>query len=109
MERGHIDILTFNEKITTAYGESIFITGSIPELGSWSTDAKNRIALSADRYSSSNPVWYVARSLPTGVSLQYKYYKVGTNGQITWENDPNRSYTVPANCQSTVTINDNWR
>lgn len=101
--------VTFNEKVTTAYGESIFITGSIPELGSWSTDASNRIALSADRYSTSNPVWYVSRSLPLGTSFQYKYYKVGTDGRITWENDPNRSYTVPSNCQSQAAINDSWR
>lgn len=101
--------VTFNEQVTTTFGEDIYITGSITELGSWSTDASNRIALSADKYTGSNPLWYVSRSLPVDTSFQYKYYRVETNGQVTWESDPNRSYTVPGNCQSSATINDSWR
>ena len=99
----------FNEKVTTTYGENIFITGSIAELGSWSTASGSRIALSADRYTSSNPVWYVNRSIPAGVSFQYKYYRVASSDQVTWESDPNRSYTVPGNCQASATINDTWK
>ncbi|KAL4947241.1 starch binding domain-containing protein [Aspergillus filifer] len=82
------------EAVTTSYGQDIYISGSISQLGSW--DTSNAIALSADQYTSSNHLWYVAVTIPVGTSFGYKFIE-GTSGSstITWESDPNRSYTVP--------------
>ncbi|KAH0144102.1 hypothetical protein KCU67_g13238, partial [Aureobasidium melanogenum] len=99
--------VTFNEQKTTVYGETVYIVGSIPALGNWNTD--NAVALSASKYTSSNPVWSVTINFATGASFNYKYIKKAQDGTVTWESDPNRSYTVAGNCAGTATENDSWR
>ncbi|CAK7202231.1 glycoside hydrolase 15 protein [Sporothrix eucalyptigena] len=100
--------VTFNEIANTYYGENIFISGSISQLGSWDTD--NAVALSAIDYTSSNNLWFVTINLPPGTTFQYKYIRKESSGSIIWESDPNRSYTVPATCNvNTATENDTWR
>ncbi|KAI1326275.1 alpha-amylase [Xylariaceae sp. FL0255] len=102
--------ITFDETVTTTYGETIKIVGSISQLGSWSTSSA--IALSASKYTSSNPLWTVTIDLPAGTTFEYKFINVASNGAVTWESDPNRSYTVPAASSSScagVGVNDSWR
>ncbi|KAJ5369544.1 hypothetical protein N7509_014156 [Penicillium cosmopolitanum] len=100
--------VTFDVIATTVYGENIKLAGSISALGSW--DTSSAIALSASKYTSSNNLWYVTVNLPAGQVFQYKYIRVASSGTITWESDPNLSYTVPAACATTaVTISDTWR
>ncbi|WPH04005.1 extracellular glucoamylase protein, protein [Acrodontium crateriforme] len=99
--------VTFDEIATTSYGENIFIVGSISQLGSW--DTSKAVALSADMYTNSNPLWHVSISLPAGTSFQYKYIRKETDGSVQWESDPNREYTVPQNCAGTATEADSWR
>ncbi|KAK4629324.1 Glucoamylase I [Fulvia fulva] len=97
----------FNEIATTTFGENVFIVGSISQLGSW--DTSKAVALSADKYTSSNNLWYVSVSLPAGTSFQYKYVRKENDGSTRYEGDPNRSYTVPRNCDGSATVNDTWR
>lgn len=100
--------VTFDLTATTVYGENIKLSGSIPALGNW--DTSKAVALSADKYTSSNPLWYVTVDLPAGTSFQYKYIRVESNGSIQWESDPNNAYTVPAACGvTTATRSDTWR
>lgn len=100
--------VTFDEIVSTTYGETIYLAGSIPELGNWSPSSA--IPLRADAYTSSNPLWYVTLNLPAGTSFEYKFFKKETDGTIVWEDDPNRSYTVPAYCgQTTAILDDSWQ
>jgi glucoamylase len=89
--------VTFNEKVTTTFGQTIKIVGSIAELGSWNT--AYAVALSATQYTSSNPLWYVTVALPANTAFEYKFINVGTDGTVKWESNPNRAYTVPAGAQ----------
>ncbi|OOQ91516.1 starch binding domain protein [Penicillium brasilianum] len=100
--------VTFNELVTTTYGENIYLTGSISQLGSWSTSSA--IALSASSYTSSNPLWTVTVNLPAGTIFEYKFIKKETDGSVVWESDPNRSYTVPTGCSGLQTaVSATWR
>ena len=99
--------VTFDETVTTTYGEEVYLAGSIPQLGSW--DTTNAVGLSANKYTSVNPLWFAQVTLPAGTSFQYKYFKTETDGSITWESDPNRTYTVPETCATTATESDTWR
>lgn len=99
--------VTFDELKTTTYGQTVKIVGDIAALGNWDTD--NAVALSAADYTSSNPLWSVTISLPAGEAIQYKYIVVNTDGSVTWEADPNHSYTVPATCATTATQSDTWQ
>lgn len=100
--------VTFDEIATTSYGENIYIVGSISQLGDW--DTGSAIALSASQYTSTNNLWYATISLPAGTFFEYKYIRKESDGSITWESDPNRSYTVPSGCAvTTATESDTWR
>lgn len=99
--------VTFNEVKTTTYGQTVKVVGNIAALGSW--DTSKAVALSASSYTSSNPLWKGTITLPAGQAIQYKYIVVNTDGSITWEADPNRSYTVPRTCATTAATSDTWR
>lgn len=100
--------IAFTEKVTTSYGENIFITGSITQLGNWNT--ANAVALSASQYTSANPVWTVSLDLPVGTTFQYKFIKKEQDGSVIWESDPNRSYTVGNGCTGVkLAVSDSWR
>ncbi|GFF61057.1 acid alpha-amylase [Aspergillus udagawae] len=98
----------FKERVATSYGENIFLSGSIDQLGNW--DTSKAVALSASGYTSSNPVWSVKLDLHAGTYFQYKFIKKGQDGSVMWESDPNRSYTLPSGCVETaISIADSWR
>jgi hypothetical protein len=101
--------VTFNELVATSYGDSIVLVGSIPQLGSWAP--ASGLALTADQYTSTNPLWSGTISLPPGTSVQYKYVKMGGDGTATWEADPDHSFVVPSLCSgaATVTQSASWQ
>lgn len=99
--------VTFNEVVTTEVGQTIKVSGSIPELGNW--DTSSAPALSASQYTTSNNIWSYTATLGAGESFQYKFISVGSSGTIDWESDPNRSFTVPESCETAVTINNTWQ
>lgn len=99
--------VTFNELVTTTYGETIKISGDIAALGNWDTD--DAVALSASQYTSSNPLWSVTLSLTAGQVIEYKFINVATNGDVTWEADPNHTITITASCATATTISNTWQ
>ncbi|KAK4167502.1 starch binding domain-containing protein [Cladorrhinum sp. PSN259] len=100
--------VTFNEKVTTVVGQTIKVVGSIPQLGSWAP--ASAVALSAAAYTNSNPLWTTTLNIAPGTTFTYKFIRVDSNGAVTWESDPNRSYTVPAGCVgATAVVDASWR
>lgn len=99
--------VTFNELKTTTYGQTVKIVGNVAALGNW--DTSKAVALDASSYTSSNPLWKGTVTLPAGQAIQYKYIVVNTDGSVTWEADPNHSYTVPKTCATTATKSDTWQ
>lgn len=99
--------MTFNVKVTTVIGESIYVVGSITELQNWSP--ANAIPLDASQYTSSNPVWSAKVKMPAGTNFEYKYIKKTNDGTVVWESDPNLSATSSTGCNSSGTLNDTWR
>jgi alpha-amylase len=93
--------VTFTQRVTTVPGETIKIVGNTAQLGSW--NPSNAPSLSASQYTSSNPVWTIILPMAANSAVQYKFVKVSSGGGATWENDPNRSYTVPA-CQASASV-----
>jgi len=99
--------VTFDEIVTSVYGQTIKIAGSVAALGSW--DTSDAIALSANDYTSSNHLWYGTVAFAAGTVIQYKYINVASDGTVTWEADPNHTYTVPATCATAVTVSNTWQ
>lgn len=92
---------TFNATVTTNWGQNVFVVGNVAQLGSW--NPANAVALSSAAY----PVWRATVNLPPGTAVQYKYIKKNPDGSVTWESDPNRSFTTPSG--GTATRTDSWR
>lgn len=99
--------VTFDALVTTSYGESVYLVGSVAQLGSW--DTSSAVTLSADHYTVDNPLWSGTVSLTPGSDIQYKFIKHGTDGSVTWENDPNRGFTVPTGCATTAVQSGSWQ
>jgi glucoamylase len=99
--------VTFDELVTTTYGEAIKIAGDVSILGNW--DTADAYALSASSYTSSNPLWDATIAFAPGTVIQYKYINVASDGDVTWEADPNHTYTVPATCATAVTVSNTWQ
>lgn len=100
-------VVTFNELVTTTYGQTIKIVGNVAALGNW--DTSNAVALSASSYTSSNPLWTVSVTLASNQVIQYKYINVASDGTVTWEKDPNHTVTVAASCATSTTISNTWQ
>ncbi len=89
-----------NANVTTAWGQNVYIVGSIPALGSWNT--ANAVALSSQKY----PYWTAALSVPTNTYFEYKYIKIDASGAVIWESGSNRFYTTGSS--GSITFNDTW-
>lgn len=99
--------VTFRETVTTKYGQTIKIVGSVAELGSW--DTSRAVALEASEYTADNPVWKVTVVLKAGEEIEYKFINVNEDGSVVWEKDPNHAYTVPRSCSKTASRADSWQ
>lgn len=98
--------VSFTHRVTTVPGDTIKITGNTAQLGNWTP--ANGLALSAASYTSSNPIWTITVPLAAGSSISYKFVKIDSGGTVTWESDPNRSYTAPS-CQASASVNSSWQ
>jgi hypothetical protein len=99
--------VTFDKTATSTYGETIKIWGDVAALGDW--DTSDAMALSAADYTSSNPLWGRTISFAAGTVVEYKYINVASEGGVTWEADPNHTYTVPSTCATAVTVSNTWQ
>jgi glucoamylase len=99
--------LTFNVLRTTSFGQDVYVVGSIAELGTW--DTTKAIKLNADMYTDGVPLWFGTLKLTAGSKFDYKYLTKDASGAVTWESDPDRSYTVPTSCRSAAAVSDTWR
>ncbi|KAK4197732.1 family 13 putative glycoside hydrolase [Triangularia verruculosa] len=96
--------ITFNHLVSTAYGDSVSVTGNVAALGNW--NPSSGVSLNASQYTNSNPLWTGTVKLAPGTTIQYKFVKVGSSGAASWESDPNRSYTVPC---AAASVAGSWK
>ena len=87
--------------VTTNPGQSLFIVGSVPALGSW--DPGSAVALTqADANT-----WTGTVTLPGSQFVEYKYIRRTGDGGVIWESDPNRTITTPSG--GDLTLDETWR
>lgn len=94
-----------NVTANTSPGQWMYVTGSVPELGSWNTDLGTPVD------PASYPAWANKVNLPASSGISYKYYRKNSDGSVTWENlanNGNRTLNTPSS--GTVTLSDtvNW-
>ncbi|KAI0143938.1 starch binding domain-containing protein [Hypoxylon sp. NC0597] len=69
-------------------------------------DSRKAVTLSSSSYTSSNPLWKATVNLPAGQAVQYKYILVDTDGSMTWEADPSRTYNVAESSANLTSANE---
>lgn len=94
---------TFRATATTSWGQNLYVTGNLPDLGNWDPAKAVPLTTGATTY----PIWSGAHQLPPNTTVQYKYFKKNPDGTITWENGDNRTVVTPPT--GTLTLNDTWR
>jgi alpha-amylase len=93
--------VTFDEYATTTTGTNVYISGDVAALGNWATTASAIPEMSASGY----PVWAVTVNLPANTTIQYKYLKLDSSGDVAWETNANRQITTGT---SAMVVNNSW-
>jgi alpha-amylase len=98
--------VTFNEAADTSFGQTIYVTGSIPALASWSTDSA--VPLTWLNGVGTRGNWQARVALPAATGVEYKYIKKDGSGTVTWESGANRTLTTGAGGTAQST-SDAWK
>ncbi|HEX6291573.1 MAG TPA: alpha-amylase family glycosyl hydrolase [Herpetosiphonaceae bacterium] len=85
----------------TSFGDYIYLTGNVYELGNWSTSRSTAIG---PMVAPSYPDWYITTSVPACTTVQFKFIKITSGGAVTWENGANHTYTAPCSGTGSSTV-----
>jgi hypothetical protein len=66
--------------------------------------------MNAAAYTTTSHLWSVTVNFAPGAVISYKYINVAASGAVTWEADPNHTYTVPSTCATpAVVVSNTWQ
>lgn len=82
-------VATFNVTTHTRWGQNVYVTGNLPELGSWNPD--KAVPLSSASY----PIWSGTVVLPANTPVEFKYLIKEHNAPVIWEHGANRTTVTP--------------
>jgi hypothetical protein len=77
------------------------ISGSDAELGNWATSWNNAIGPVTIPNAGSG---LLTVSVPSGTSVEFKFFVLHNDGSVTWENGTNHVFTVPQSGVGTATV-----
>ncbi|HEY8472143.1 MAG TPA: alpha-amylase family glycosyl hydrolase [Natronosporangium sp.] len=95
---------TVQNALETNFGDHIYLTGSVAELGNWSTDPELAIG---PMLTPNHPDWFIVASVPACATIEFKFVRITASGAVTWENGPNHAYTAP--CSGTDAVTVTWQ
>nr|P31797.1 RecName: Full=Cyclomaltodextrin glucanotransferase; AltName: Full=Cyclodextrin-glycosyltransferase; Short=CGTase; Flags: Precursor [Geobacillus stearothermophilus]CAA41770.1 cyclomaltodextrin glucanotransferase [Geobacillus stearothermophilus]CAA41771.1 cyclomaltodextrin glucanotransferase [Geobacillus stearothermophilus]CAA41772.1 cyclomaltodextrin glucanotransferase [Geobacillus stearothermophilus] len=87
---------------TTNLGQNIYIVGNVYELGNW--DTSKAIGPMFNQVVYSYPTWYIDVSVPEGKTIEFKFIKKDSQGNVTWESGSNHVYTTPTNTTGKIIV-----
>ncbi len=90
----------------TSYGQSVYIVGNVEELGNWDTSKVIGPFFNNTSSIATYPTWFYDISVPSGKTIEYKYIKKDSAGNVTWESGDNHTYSTVTG--GTGTVVDNW-
>jgi len=102
-------LVTFNVNASTYFGENIYLTGNIVDLGNESPN--DALPGSAIAYSAERPLWTFTVELPANSTVAYNYLRKESDGSYLYET-LNRTVDVPVcvngGAGQNVTLEDAW-
>ncbi|WP_405014315.1 carbohydrate-binding module family 20 domain-containing protein [Kitasatospora sp. NBC_01539] len=91
---------TFEVEAPAQYGQNLYLTGSVPELGGW--EPVHAVALD----STDALHWRVTLPLPAGTRFTYKYQLRDPNGGLVWS--PGADRTLATGSERPMIVHDTW-
>lgn len=73
--------VAFSALVDTVPGQTVWVTGNVPQLGNFITSAA--VALSASTWTAQNPLWTGTINLSAGQVIQYRFFTL-ENGAVTY-------------------------
>ncbi|GAA5990884.1 hypothetical protein JCM11641_002870 [Rhodosporidiobolus odoratus] len=97
----------FELEVETKWGETVFLAGSSPSLGSW--DVSRAIRLSARDYTSPKPLWKTKKAVEIEGrrGIEWKIVKLQADGSVVWEAGENRVFYTSSSGSRTIATR--WR
>ncbi|WP_231514823.1 alpha-amylase family glycosyl hydrolase [Oceanobacillus salinisoli] len=89
----------------TDYGSNVYVVGNVSELGNW--DPNKAIGPMFNQVVYQYPTWYFDLSVPASTTIEFKFIKKDSLGNVEWESGTNHMYTTPT--QGTDTVIVNWQ
>lgn len=86
----------------TNYGEDLFLSGNLFELGEWQPDRSTGPFFNNIMYT--YPTWYYDISLPVGKEIQFKFFRRDRSGRVIWQEGDIHSFTAPITGTSEVIV-----
>jgi hypothetical protein len=87
-----------------AAGDVVMLTGSVGELGNWSTTWNGADGPAVIPAVGSA---LLTVSVPAGRKVEFKFFVLHANGSVTWEGGANHAYSIPA--AGVGAINVTWQ
>jgi glycosidase len=95
---------TVHDVPTTSPSDQTYVSGSVSELGNWSSKPTKAIGPMMDP---NHPAWFLMVSVPACRNISLKFLIVHADGTSSWEGGRNHQYTVP--CTGTGTAAYGWQ
>jgi glycosidase len=89
---------------TTNYGTNVYLVGSVEELGNWNTDKAIGPMFNNTSTIGTYPTWFYDVNVPAGTTIEYKFIKKDSSGNVVWESGNNHKVVTPSSGTSTVTV-----
>ncbi|MCU7820972.1 CBM20 domain-containing protein [Kitasatospora sp. DSM 101779] len=93
----------FTAIATTTWGQSLYVSGDLAELGAWDPAKAVPLSTSYAVY----PEWTGFAELPPNTAVRYKLLKKNPDGTVAWEDGPNHATVTPPT--GTLVLHDSWR
>jgi glycosidase len=97
---------TVHDAPPTAAGEYLFLSGNTVELGQGGATFDTAIGPMLDP---KPPDWFIAASMPGGVTIEFKFLRIAADGQVSWESGPKHTYRVPQSGVGKVDVDWKYR
>ncbi|MFO7161614.1 MAG: carbohydrate-binding module family 20 domain-containing protein, partial [[Clostridium] cellulosi] len=89
---------------TTNYGTNVYLVGSAEELGNWNTDKAIGPMFNNTSTIGTYPTWFYDVNVPAGTTIEYKFIKKDSSGNVVWESGNNHKVVTPSSGTATVTV-----
>ncbi len=100
--------VTFNVTASTVMGQNIAVVGSVSQLGAWSPAAAIAMNVVPGTGNGQSNQWRLSVALPANATIEYKFIKKSSSGEVIWESGANRIVNTPTAGQTT-TLTETWK